>query len=69
MCMKIFLKKIPESFTSIYLSIYLLWGHILSYPEDVLVQPKHILQANSLGGDNFSFLTRHLTDGLQAEHG
>ena len=43
----------------------LLWGHILPYPKDELVQPK----LSSLGGDNFSFLTRHLTDGLQAEHG
>ena len=27
------------------------------------------LKIFSLEGDNFSFLTRHLTDGLQAEHG
>ena len=26
-------------------------------------------ELSSLGGDIFSFLTRHLTDGLQAEHG
>ena len=26
-------------------------------------------ELSPLGGDNFSFLTRHLTDGLQAEHG
>ena len=26
-------------------------------------------ELNSLRGDNFWFLTRHLTDGLQAEHG
>ena len=44
-------------------------GHILPYPKDGLVQPKHILRASSLGEDNFSFLTRHLTDRLQAENG
>ena len=47
----------------------MLWGHILSYPKDGLVQPKHILRACSLAEDNFSFLTRHLTDRLQAENG
>ena len=26
-------------------------------------------ELTSLGGDNFSFLRRHLTDGLQAKHG
>ena len=26
-------------------------------------------ELSSLGEDNFSFLTRHLTDGLQAENG
>ena len=26
-------------------------------------------ELSSLGGDNFSFLTGHFTDGLQAEHG
>ena len=46
-----------------------LWGHILSYPKDGLVQPKHILWASSLGEDNFSFLTKHLTDRLQAKKG
>ena len=25
-------------------------------------------ELSSLGGDNFSFITRHLTDGLQVEH-
>ena len=40
----------------------LLWGHILPYPKDGLVQPKHILRASSFVEDNFSFLTRHLTD-------
>ena len=33
---------------------YLLWGHILPYTKDGLVQPKHILRASSLGEDNFS---------------
>ena len=40
----------------------MLWGHILPYPKDGLVQPKHILRASSLGEDNFSLLTRHFTD-------
>ena len=53
-----------------YICIYiLLWGHILPYPKDGLVQPKHILLASSLGEYNFSFLTRHLTDRQQAENG
>ena len=47
----------------------LLWGHILPYPKDGLVQPKHILQASSLGDDNFSFLMRHLTNRLRAKNG
>ena len=47
----------------------LLWEHILPYPKDGLVQSKHILRASSLGEDNFSFLTRHLTDRSQAENG
>ena len=47
----------------------MLCGHILAYPKDELVQPKHILRVSSLGKDNFSFLTRHLTDRLQAENG
>ena len=47
----------------------MLWGHILPYPKDGLVQPKHILWASSLGEDNFWFLTRHLSDRLQAENG
>ena len=34
-----------------------------------IVQPKYIFRASSLGEDNFSFLTRHLTDTLQAENG
>ena len=49
------------------LDMTLLWGHILPYPKDGLVQPKHILRASSLGEDN-SFLTRHLTNRLQAEN-
>ena len=41
----------------IYVQIYiLLWGHILPYLKDGLVQLKHILRASSLGKDNFSFL-------------
>ena len=48
---------------------YLLWGYILPYPKDGLVQTKHILRVSSLEDDNFSFLTRHLTDRLQAENG
>ena len=35
---------------------YLLWGHILPYPKDGLVQPKHILRASSLGKITSRFL-------------
>ena len=52
-----------------YFVAYMLWGHILLYPKDGPVQLKHILRASSLGKDNFSFLTRHLTERLQAENG
>ena len=44
-------------------------GTYPTIPQNGLVQPKHILRASSLGEDNFSFLTRHLTDRLQAENG
>ena len=55
-----------KSYIYIYIYIYMLWGHILPYPKDGLVQRKHI---SSLGEDNFSFLTRHLIDRLLAENG
>ena len=42
---------------------WVLWEYILPYLKDIFSD------LSSLGGDNFSFLTRHLTDGLQAEHG
>ena len=47
---------IPEQQSSpaTALPMLVLWGHILPYPKDGLVQPKHILRANSLGEDNFS---------------
>ena len=45
-----------------YKIYYVVWGHILPYPKDGLVQSKHILRASSLGENNFLFLTRHLTD-------
>ena len=47
----------------------LLWGHILPYTKDRLVQPKHVLWVSSPAEDSFSFLTRYLTDRLQAENG
>ena len=80
----IFLKKCIRSslllimFPHVYVCVLLYhgyttvtWHHIIANTpqKDSQAKTKKTMSFIIIGGDNFSFLTRHLTDGLQAENG